>query len=243
MGDNGWQEGVEGELGNRSNVPEEFVLLQACLRFVHDPRKARGRVHVLVSVLSLTVLALMGGSRSLSDISRWGKLHPEIWEPLKLRRSPSVATLSRLLRVVSVQEVRMALIEFTRQLNERRRQKDGLLVVAADGKTLRGTRENGQQLHVLHLFAHNSALALDQVAVGHTAGEIGGTRDWIEQVAEQFPGLQILTGDARLADRDLCQAIVDSYKDYVFRLKKTNQACMPMPKSSSVSQAQPSLLG
>jgi hypothetical protein len=186
-------------------------------------------VHPLVSVLCLTVLALMGGARSLSDVSRSGKLHPELLGPLKLRRSPSVPTLSRLLRGVSVSEVRAALVQFARQLNERRGQKDGLLVAAADGKTLKGTWENGKQLHVLHLFAHYAALALDQVAVGHTAGEIKGAKDWIEQMAEQFPGLQILTTDARLADRDLCQAIVDGQKDYVIRLKKTNLACMPTP--------------
>ena len=158
----------------QSSVPEEFELLRACLASVRDFRKARGKVHPLVGVLCLTVLALMGGARSLSDVSRWGKLHAEILGPLKLRRSPSVPTLSRLLRGVSVSEVRVALAEFAKQLNERRGQKDGLLVAAADGKTLKGAWEDGKQLHVLHLFAHRAALALDQVAVGHTAGEIKG---------------------------------------------------------------------
>lgn len=213
----------------KSSVPEELALLPECFASVRDFRKDRGKVHPLVSALCLTVLALMCGARSLSDVSRLGKLHPEILGPLKLRRSPSVATLSRLLRGVSVKEVRAALADFARQLNERRGQEGGLVVAAADGKTLKGVWENGKQLHVLHLFAHNAALALDQVAVGHTAGEIQGTKDWIEQMARQFPGLQILTADARLADRDLCQAIVDGQKDYVIRLKKTNLACMPMP--------------
>ncbi len=219
-----------------SNLPEEFELLRKSLGSVRDYRKARGRVHPLVSTLSLTVLALMGGARSLSDIRRWGKLHPEILKPLLLRRSPSVATLSRLLRGVAVKEVRAALVDFVGQLSEMRRQQGGLDVVAADGKTVRATWEDGKQLHVLNLFAHNSALALDQVAVGHTAGEIEGTRDWIEQVAEQFPGLKVLTADARLAERDLCQAIVGSYRDYVIRLKKTNQNCTVMLKNSSGSQ-------
>lgn len=225
----------------KSSVPEEFAILQASLASVCDFRKARGKVHPLVGVLSLTVLALMGGARSLSDVSRWGKLHPEILGPLKLRRSPSVPTLSRLLRGVSVNEVRMALAEFAKQLNKKRGQKDGLIVAAADGKTLKGVWENGKQLHVLHLFAHNATLVLDQVAVGHTAGEIQGTKDWIEQMAKQFPGLQILTADARLADRDLCQAMIDGYTDYVIRLKKTNQAYIPMPQCSLPNQVQSSM--
>ncbi len=50
--------------GKKSDVPEEFVVLQACFSAVQDFRKARGRVHPLVNVLSLTVLALMAGARS-----------------------------------------------------------------------------------------------------------------------------------------------------------------------------------
>jgi hypothetical protein len=215
-----------------SNLSEEFILLQRCLGTVQDYRMPRGLVHPLINVLSLTVLALMGGARSLSDIWRWGKLHPEVLEKLSLRRSPSVATLSRLLRGVSVIEVREALVYFAIQLSKKRMAKDALTVVAADGKTMKGVWENSRQLHALNLFAHQSALALDQVAVGHTAGEIAGTKDWLDQVAVQFPGLKVLTGDARLADRNLCQAIIESYRDYVLRLKKTNQTSMMMSSNS-----------
>lgn len=84
------------------NLLGEFVLLRSCREFVHYTRHARERAHPLVSVLWLTVLALMAGGRSLDDINRWGKLHSEVLGPLKLRRSPSVATLGRLLRLVSV---------------------------------------------------------------------------------------------------------------------------------------------
>lgn len=205
-----------------SSVPEEFALLQACMVAITDPRRARGKVHPLGAVLSLTVLALMSGGCFLSDITRFGKLHPEVLGPLGLRRSPSVATLGRLLRLVSIVEVRGALLDFARKLNERRQYKDGLAVVAADGKTLRGVWENGKQAHVLHLFAHQAALMLDQVAVPHHKGEIEATKTWIEQVATQFPSLAILTGDAQLADRDLCAAIVAAGRDYVIRLKKTS---------------------
>jgi len=205
-----------------SSVPEEFALLLACMEAISDHRHARGKVHPLAGVLSLTVLALMGGACSLSDITRFGKLHPEVLRPLGLRRSPSVATLGRLLRLLSVAEVRRALLAFARQLNERRHGKDGLAVVAADGKTLRGVWEDGKQAHVLHLFAQKAALALDQVAVPHHKGEIEATKTWLEQVAKDFPSLAILTGDAQLAERDLCAAIIAAQRDYVFRLKKTS---------------------
>ena len=48
------------------------------------------------------MLALMCGQVSLSAIYRLGHIHPTLLSGLGLRRSPSVATLSRLLRMVSV---------------------------------------------------------------------------------------------------------------------------------------------
>lgn len=209
-------------------LPEEFALLWECLAKIPDPRWARGKVHPLVGVLSLVVLGLMAGNRSLSDISRWGKLHPELVAGLGLRRSPSVSTLSRLLRRVSVAAVRRSLLEFACRLNEGRSGQEGLRVVALDGKTLRGAWENGQQLHLLEVFAHQGALALDQVVAKGALGEVAAAQAWVERVAQELPGLEILTGDALLAQRDLCQAIVDGHRNYLLKLKKTRGRSMGM---------------
>lgn len=201
------------------SVPEAFALLQACLGGITDPRHARGEVHPLGGVLSLTVLALTAGACCLSAITRCGKLHPEVLEPLGRRRGPAVATLGRLLRLVLVAAVREALLDFARQLDQRRHGQQGLAVGAADGKTWRGVWEGGKQAHVLHLWAQRAALALDQVAVPQHKGEIEATKTWLEQVAKEIPSLAVLTGDAQLAARDLCTAIIAAQRDYVFRLK------------------------
>ena len=216
-----------------STVPEEFALLVSSFAAITDPRLARGKVHPLPGVLGLVVLGLMGGCRSLSAISRFGQIHPEVLEPLGLRRSPSVATLHRLLRRVSVAEVRAALAAFARQVVVRRTGRPDIGVVAVDGKTLRGVWEGDAQLHVLHLFAHRSALALDQLAVGCVLDETVAAQDWLTTTAESFPGLTILTGDALYAEQDLCAAVVDGQRDYLLRLKKTNPPSTPMLNSSS----------
>jgi hypothetical protein len=88
--------------------------------------------------------------------------------------------------------------------------------LAADGKTMRAAWEGGRQQHVLHQFATRSQVALDQVPVADRHAEVSATHACIEQVADQFPGLTVLTGDALLADRTLRQAIVDSGRDYLF---------------------------
>ena len=216
-----------------STVPEEFALLVASFAAITDPRFARGKVHPLPGVLALVVLGLMAGCRSLSAIRRYGQIHPEVLAPLGLRRSPSVATLHRLLRRVAVAEVRMALAAFARHLVAARTGRPAVGVVAVDGKTLRGVWEGDKQLHVLHVFAHHSALALDQVAVGGALDEPPAAHAWVEQVAATFPGLTILTGDALYAEQDLCAAVVDGQREYVLRLKKTRASSTPMSNSSS----------
>jgi hypothetical protein len=193
-------------------------------------------------VLALVVLGVMAGCRSLSAISRYGQIHPEVLAPLGLRRTPSVATLHRLLRRVSVAEVRTALAAFTRQLLVRRTGRVAVGVVAVDGKTLRGVWENGEQLHVLQLFAQASALALDQVAVGSAVDETLAAQEWLEQVAADFPGLTILTGDALYVEQDLCAAVVAGQREYVLRLKKTNPPSTPtLPSSLPPIPARPML--
>lgn len=207
--------------GKPSSLPEEFGLLHRCFGMVGDPRHRRGLVHPLAGVLSLSVLALMAGCRSLSDISRWGTLHPEVFEPLGLRRSPSVATLGRLLRLVSVAQVRQALRHFAAALLEGRGYS-GELALAADGKSLRGVWEEGKQLGLVHLFVHQARLILDQVPATYHLDEVKATQRWVEEVAREFPGLSVLTGDALLADRTLCAAIIAGGQDYFLKLKKTD---------------------
>lgn len=211
---------AESTASPASTVPEEFAVLLACLATVADPRFARGKVHPLPGVLGLTVLGLMAGGRSLSAISRFGQIHPEVLGPLGLRRSPSVATLSRLLGRVAVTDVRVALRAFAQRLLAGRGAAASARVVAVDGKTVRGVREDGDQLHVLQVFAHQGALALDQVAAAPLHGEVEAAAVWLGSVAAAFPGLRVLTGDALFAQRDLCAAIVADGRDYVVRLKK-----------------------
>src|SRR5215211_8737027 len=103
-----------------SSVPEEFALLVAAFAAITDSRFARGKVHPLPGVLALVVLGLMAECRSLSAISRFGQIHPEVLGPLGLRRSPSVATLHRLLRRVSIGEVRAVVRAFAQDLLARR---------------------------------------------------------------------------------------------------------------------------
>ena len=203
-----------------STLSEDFSLLRRHLVEITDQRYSRGRVHPLDGVLALTVLALMCGQSSLSAIYRFGDTHPALLSALGLRRSPSVSTLSRLLRMVSVSEVREALLRFVMELSELRGK--GVEVAALDGKTVRGVCEDGEQLKTLHVFSREGALALDQMKIDSHPEEPRAALVWVKRVSSRFEGLRVLTGDALYAHSDLAEAIVSEGKDYVVKLKKTS---------------------
>ena len=201
-------------------LPQEFSLLRKALGRITDHRCSRGRVHPLEGVLSLTVLALMCGQRSLSAVYRFGDCYPHLLVELGLRRSPSVPTLSRLLRKVSITEVRQALMGFVKELAELRGNE--IDVVSMDGKTVRGVWEQDEQLKVLHLFSRDGSMALDQVEIAGHLDEPRAAQEWIREVSAHFTGLRVLSGDALYADTNLAEAILAEGKDYVVKLKKTN---------------------
>ena len=191
-------------------------------------------MHPLDGVLALTIIALMCGQRSLSAIYRFGDTHQCLLCPLGLRRSPSVPTLSRLLRMVSVSEVRQALLSFVIELVELR--GSGAEVVSMDGKTVRGVREEGEHLRTLHLFSQEGAVALDQVKIGDHPDEPRAALEWVKQVSSRFEGLRVLTGDALYANADLAEAILAEGKDYVVKLKKTSPNSTKTSNCSSQSR-------
>ena len=222
-----------------SPVADEFALLLAALGTVPDFRQRKGRRHPLPGILGLVVLGLMANGRSLSAISRYAQIHPEILAPLGLIRPPSVPTLSRVLAGIDPAAVRTALLAFTRTLRARRGTVP--VTVAIDGKSLRGVHEDDAPAHLLHLFAQEATVVLDQLLLGSVRDEVTAADEWITTVAGQFPGLAVLTGDALSATQDLCATIVAQDYAYLLRLKKTKAPSLPMSSSSSPASPAPQM--
>jgi hypothetical protein len=227
-----------------SYVALEFPLLLRCLAQITDARKARGKVHPLPPVLALTVLGLMAGHASLSAISLWVTAHPRVWQALGLRRAPSFCTLWRLLQLVKVSEMQEALGDFALALRAVRCPAGSPAaaadcVAALDGKTLRGTREDADLLHVLNVFATESALVLDQVEVASHLEEGRAAKAWVPRLCQRFPAFSILTGDAAYAEQSLCAALVAAERHYVLKVKKTNQPSTPTSRNCLRTPATP----
>ena len=177
-------------------------LLEA-LAGVPDPRGRQGRRYQLASVLAMAVCAMACGARSLYAIAQWGKQHRRlVCEALGIKRlsTPSHPQLHRIFAALEVEAFEAVLGKWLSERGLKRGQ-----AIAVDGKTLRGI--HGEQIPGVHLvsaFAHQSGVVLGQRAAPGKGQELEAVKAVLESL--ELKG-QIVTGDALLAQRDICRTI------------------------------------
>jgi hypothetical protein len=193
--------------------------LAAALAQVPDPRRPYGwrPPHPplpLVGLLQLTVAALVCGARSLYAIAQWGQERledePELLVQLGLPpgRRPCVATLHRMFKALDVAAFEAAVGTWLAQT--------GLgpdEALALDGKSLRGI--HGEQIPGVHLvaaYSHQAGAVLAQLRSAGKGQELAAAQTLVQQVP--LAG-RVVTGDALLTQRGLCQAIVAGGGDYL----------------------------
>jgi predicted transposase YbfD/YdcC len=156
----------------RLDATESISLLRA-LSAVSDPRDARGRRHGLQSILLLAVGAVLAGAGSYAAIAQWARCAEQavtVCGP-----TPHATTFGRVLAAVDPVALQRALTGWVlaRREGSRRRHAGGMrprgedrTVLAVDGKTLRGARdEAGEQTKLIAVLDHAERLALAQVQV------------------------------------------------------------------------------
>lgn len=183
---------------------------------IPDPRKARGLRHPLPAILSLAVLAMLTGCKSYDAIVQFGRDHgPALAHALGFRRgkTPAKSTFSTLFRSLDIAAFEAALAAW---IATRLPQGDPLLI-ALDGKTLRGSKDGevpGQ--HLVAAYAPTLQAVLAQIRVDAKTNE--------HKAALELLGVlplkgHILTGDAMFCQRDLCAKIIEKGGDYLFVVK------------------------
>jgi predicted transposase YbfD/YdcC len=198
---------------DRLDVVESVTLLQA-LSQVPDPRKARGRRHSLQSVLFLAVGAVLAGARSWAAIAQWARYAEQ---PLAVcGPTPHATTFGRVLAAVDAAALQRALTGWVLARSRARAPQPGdgdrprgedRVVVAVDGKTLRGARDgHGGHTKLVAVFNHADNLVLSQaeVADGDELAAFPATLDTLPD----------LRGIVVTADALHCQR---SHADYLHR--------------------------
>jgi predicted transposase YbfD/YdcC len=181
---------------------------------VPDPRKRRGRRHPLAGLLAVGIAAVIAGSRSFAAIGQWAAdAGPQTLAVLGAARGPAEeSTFRRAFALVSADVLDRVLGAWlwTRA--------GGRLVIAIDGKTVRGARsKTGKAPHLVAALAHGTGVVLGQVAVDEKSNEIPAVRELLKAFAD-LAGV-VFTIDAMHTQRDTAQAILARDADYVMTVK------------------------
>lgn len=207
-------------------LSEKFAFdLRRRLLQIPEPRMARGIRHHKVSVLVISLCAILSNARSFAAIAEWAKgcsqnmlkrLGCRFNQKTKRYEPPSEPTIRRFLQKVESEAVDQALYGWLRTLSGKE------VTVAVDGKTLKGARQdNGRQVHLLTAFLHQKGMVLAQRHIDSKTNEIPNLRPLLEPL--DLKGC-VITLDAFHTQKETARYLVEEKgADYLMTVKD-NQA-------------------
>lgn len=199
-----------GQLIDVGSLYAEFSQLK-------DRRKARGKRYQLETVLTLLVLAKVCGEDKPSGIAEWAQHRLEwLCEGLKLERKtmPHRSSYARILeQVVNWEELEQLV---SRMLSGKRYFGKQVLV-AIDGKVLRGTLDEKQEgVYLLAAYLAGEGIVLMEVAIQGKGQEIDAAPQVLKSIDLRD---KVVLGDALHTQRALSIQIVEAGGEYVWFVK------------------------
>ncbi|MDF1490416.1 ISAs1 family transposase [Tessaracoccus caeni] len=204
-----------------------------------DPRKARGRRHALPVVLALAVAAVAAGAKSIYAIADYAA-DTGIEILTKLGYPASIVSEATLRRVIEALDAEVFSLICGAWLRMRATTVHGRLVIALDGKTVRGARDGDARApHLVAAHTHADGVVIGQTQVDDKSNEIPATRHLLGMM--DLEGV-VVTMDAMHAQRDTAQQIIDQHGDYLVTVKLNQPSlyralkALPWREIPSVSQ-------
>lgn len=207
------------QVGNILDVGSLYAHLQS----LSDKRKRRGRRYSLGMILVLVVLAKLCGENHMSGIADWVKYRSEMMvEMLQLKRKqmPHHSTYRRILaEVVKIEELEQMSNEFLSGKKFFGKQ----VLVAIDGKVLRGTLDAGQNgTYLLAAYLPSEGIVLMEVAIEGKGSEIPAAPKVLKSLDLRD---KVVMGDALHTQRQISIQIVMAGGEYIW-IAKGNQPQM-----------------
>ena len=216
--------------------PAEGPHLLAYLATIGDPRRPSGRRHPLVAILAMAAAAVLTGARSITAIAEWAADTPQpVRAALGARRDapdrwvvPAETTIRRTLTRVDPNLLAAVIGAW---LADRDRPGQPRRAVAVDGKTLRGARCDGRQVHLLAAMNHTTRAVLAQCQVDGAPDEVPGFQPLLRDL--ELAGV-VITADALQTHREAAEFLVAVKQAHYLFTVKANQptlldrcACLP----------------
>jgi predicted transposase YbfD/YdcC len=174
--------------------------LVLALAGVPDPRDPRGVRYPLTALLAVAVCAVLAGASSFAAITDWlHDLDDQMQARLGFTRGiPAGTTVWRLLTRLDAALLTAVLADWLRTRTPvAPRPRRYRMVIAVDGKTLRGARIDGRQIHLLSALDTSTGIVLAQVTIDAKSNEIPAFAPLLDAVEA---ALGTLTGVLFTAD-------------------------------------------
>ena len=182
-----------------------------------DPRVDRTRLHRLDDIVVITILAVICGADSWTDVADFGRAK-ESWLRTFLALPngiPSHDTIGRVFAALDPTALERCFVKWTADLAT---QTAGQ-VIAIDGKTLRHSFDTAHAkaaIHMVSAWAAANQLVLAQVATDAKSNEITAIPKLLELL--DLKG-SLITIDAMGCQKEIARKIVDRGGDYLLAVK------------------------
>ena len=190
---------------------------------LEDPRSEVNLQHPLISVVVISLMAVLAGAAGPTAIARWAQLKAdELLNVLPLPNGiPRKDVFRRVLSALKPEAFQTCFANWLASLRAGAAAATGIdqPILAVDGKTLRRSHDRRKGLGALHsvsVWASEFGLTLGQVATEEKSNEITAIPQVLKLVDLQGA---IVTIDAMGTQKAIAAQVVDSGADYVFGLK------------------------
>lgn len=187
--------------------------LMECFAEVEDPRVDRRRRHLLIDIIVISICAVICNADTWKDIGVWGETHePWLRKILELPNGiPTRDTFRRTISRIDPDAFQQAFIAWVSGIGR----QGG--IIAIDGKTLRGTKVNGNKpLHIVSAWATSQHLTLGQTTINEKSNEITAIPVLLKTL--HLKGA-IVTIDAMGCQKEIAQKIIDGKGHYCLAAK------------------------
>ncbi len=190
---------------------------------LEDPRSQINRRHPLVSVVVISLMAVLAGAGGPTAIARWALLKEDLL--LKLLPLPNGIprkdVYRRVLSALKPEAFQACFVNWLQSLRASAAAASGVEqpILAIDGKTLRRSHDHSRGLGALHsvsVWATDFGLTLGQVATDEKSNEITAIPELLRLV--DIKGA-IITIDAMGTQKAIARQIIAAEADFVLALK------------------------
>jgi predicted transposase YbfD/YdcC len=181
-----------------------------------DHRQAGKVTYPLDEILLLSLLAVLAGAETFTDIARFGEKKLDLLRRFRPYRdgTPAHDHLGDIFATLDAHAFQRCFVAWVAALT-----KTPTEVIAIDGKTLRRSYQKKgakQPIHMVSAFAARQRLVMGQVAVAEKSNEITAIPALLDMM--EIEGT-VITIDAMGCQRSIAKKIIAKKADYIIALK------------------------